>query len=155
MNKKLFLIIPALALIVTLSSSSTVHAEEVEKPWHQQFVSQLAAKFGLGEAEVEGAVTEVQEQYRAERQYRMQAGFEDRLQTLVDEGKLTSGQRDAWIDKHEEMIAEREAEMATHREEMQAWFAQQGIDPALIGPMGQGRGMGEGRGPGMGMHRSE
>lgn len=152
MNKKLIWI-PALALISILSYTSIVKADDVTGPWHEQMVSQLAAKLGVSEDSVDSAMGEVAEQHRAEGQYRMQANLEERLQALVDEGKLTSGQRDAWLDKHEEMVADREAQRLSHQEEMQAWFAEQGIDPTLIGPMGQGRGRGEGRG--MGMHRLE
>lgn len=141
MNKKL-LFIPAIALIAALSYTTIAKADDVTGPWHQQMVSQLAAKLGVSEDSVDSAMTEVGEQRRAERQSRMQVNLEERLQTLVDEGKLTSGQRDAWISKHEEMQAKREAERATHKEEMQAWFTEQGIDPAVLGPIGMGMGRG-------------
>lgn len=152
MNKKLF-ILPALALFALVSYTSVAKAEDTRGPWHEQMVAQIAAKLGVSEDEVDSAMTEVGEQRRAEFQTRMQMSFEERLQTLVDEGKLTEGQREAWTAKHEEWQAEREAERATHREEMQAWFSEQGIDPTVLGPMGMGKGMGMGEGRGMGMHR--
>jgi len=152
MNKKL-LIVPAIALIAAIGYTSVAKAEEVTGPWHSQMVEQLAAKLGVSTDSVDSAMSEIREQNRAEHQLQMQQSFEERLQTLVDEGKLTQGQREAWIAKHEEWTAEREAERATHREEMQAWFEQEGIDPTILGPRGLGKGMGEGRG--MGFHRFE
>lgn len=152
MNKKLYFI-PAIALIALLTYTSIVKADNVVGPWHQEMVSQLAAKLGVSEESVDSAMTEVGEQRRAEHEYQMQTGLETRLQALVDEGKLTVNQRDAWLDKHEEMQAEREVERATHREEMQSWATEQGIDPTILGFMGMGKGMGEGRG--QGMHRTK
>ena len=152
MNKKLF-ITSILTLTLLIGYSSTVQAEETQRPWHEQMVATMADKLGLSEDSVDSAFTETREQYRAEHQLTQRVGFEDRLQTLVDEGKLTESQREAWLDKHEEHMAEREANRTAHHEEMQTWFAQQGIDSDLMGPMGQGKGAGGGRG--MGMHRSE
>lgn len=143
MNKKL-LFIPALALIGLLTYNTTVKADDVQGPWHEQMVQELAAKLGVSEDSVDSAMSELHEQHRAEMQLERQNRFEERLQSLVEEGKLTEGQREAWIAKHEEWQADREAEMASHREEMQAWFAEQGIDPTVLGPMGMGKGMGGG-----------
>lgn len=143
MNKKL-LIIPALVLLTVLSYTTIAKADEVRAPWHQEMVSQIAAKLGVSDTEVDSAMSEVHEQMRVERQVGMQSRFEERLQTLVSEGKLTEGQREAWIAKHEDMTAEREAERLAHHEEMQAWFEAQGIDPTLLTGLGMG-----GRGRGM------
>jgi hypothetical protein len=151
MNKKLFLV-PAFVLIATFAYSGTALADEAEQPWHERIVNQIAAKFGLGEDEVDSAMTEVQAQFRAERQLAMQNRFEERLQSLVDAGTLTTGQAEAWTAKHEEWQAEREAQMTAHREEMQAWFDEQGIDPTVLGPMGMGKDGGMGMGGGRGMH---
>ncbi|MFH2019491.1 MAG: hypothetical protein ABII80_02665 [bacterium] len=154
MNKKLYLI-PAIALIALLTYTSIAKADNTVGPWHQEMVSQLATKLGVSQESVDSALTEVGEQRRAEHQYQMQVNLEDRLQTLIDEGKLTASQRDAWLNKHEELQAEREVERATHHDEMQAWFAEQGIDPTIIGSLGQGNGFGKGRGQGMGMHSTQ
>lgn len=149
MNKKL-LFIPALLLIGALTYSTVAQADEVAGPWHDQMITQLSAKLGVSEDSVSSAMSEVHEQQRAARQSELQTRFEERLQAMVDEGKLTKGQMDAWLAKHEKWQAEREAERLAHHQEMQAWFAEQGIDPTVLGPMGMG--MGRGDGPGLGMH---
>lgn len=145
MNKKL-LFIPALALVGLLSYSTIAQADDNSVgPWHEQMVQDLAAKLGVSEDSVESALGEVREQHRAEFQAEHQLRFEERLQTLVDEGKLTEGQREAWVAKHEEWTAEREAERATHKQEMQAWLEEQGIDVSALGPMGMGMGRHHGK----------
>jgi|GEM_PF-1406896 len=151
MNKTKYLI-PAIALVALLTYTTIAKADNPVGPWHQEMVAQLVSKLGISEDSVNSALTEVNAQRRADRQYQMQAGLETRLQTLVDEGKLTVNQRDAWLNKHEELQAEHEAERATHQAEMQTWFTEQGINPTLLGAFGPGMGFGEGRGQGMGMN---
>jgi len=140
MNKKL-IIASVLSLTLLIGYSSAVRADDTTGPWHEQMVEQLAAKLGVSTDSIDSAMSEVGEQRRAEGQYRMQANLEERLQTLVDEGTLTSGQRDTWIAMHEEHLAESEAMRLSHREEMEAWFAEQGIDSSVL--------------PARGMHRAQ
>lgn len=152
MKKRILLPVAALTLAGVLAyGTARVRARDYGSyPWHQQIVEQFAAKFGVGENEVESALNEVHEQLRIENQVQMQSRFEEQLQNLVEAGELTEGQKEAWIDKHEEWQAEREAQRTAHHDEMQSWFAEQGIDPTVLGPMGMGKGMG---GRGYGMHQ--
>jgi membrane-bound lytic murein transglycosylase B len=135
--KQKLLVIPAIALIGLLTYGSVAKADD-NQTWHSQMVEQLAAKLGVSEDSVDSAMDEVMEQKRVEREVEREDRFATRLQSFVDEGKLTQAQMDAWLDKQEEWTAEREAEMAAHKEEMQTWFNEQGIDSSLISPMGEG-----------------
>jgi hypothetical protein len=128
---------------------------------HATIIGKLVERFGLNQEEVEQVFDEVEEEHHAE----MQAQHEERLNTLVEEGKITEEQKAAIIAKQEEMRQEREAnmgsrkdltpeerkaEMEEHRNEMQAWADENGIDLSLIGGLGGRKGMGGkgGVGPG-------
>lgn len=154
------IILPALAIAGLLAvgsfSATTVQAMDNERGL--PLIQRIAERFNLEESDVE----EVFSQYRVEHQVAMQERFEERLSSLVEEGKLTQEQADALIQKHEEMRAdheallqaspeEREEYRAAHRAEMQAWADEQGIDLTIIGSM-EGKGpRGGGSGEGM-MH---
>jgi len=149
MNKRL-LFIPTLVLagMLVYSSGKAARADDNASSWRQEMVSALAQKLGLSEDKVGTALDEVHEQMRAEHDANMQQNFEERLQSLVDEGKLTEGQREAFLAKREEMMAERDANRREHHEEMQTWFQEQGIDPSImvgLGPRSRFGGMHEGQ----------
>ena len=146
MKSKLILI-PTLVLAGLLVYSQSAKAFSGSSPRRQELISALAQKLGISEDKVDSALTEVREQMRAEHELAMQQSFEERLQSLVDEGKLTEGQREAWIAKHEEMLADRNAYREEHHDEMVNWANENGIDLSVIGPMGLG-----GRMDGRGMH---
>lgn len=133
--KQKLLFIPALALIGMLSYGSVAKADDISpRAWHDQMVSELAAKLGVSKDSIDSAMEEIHDQERVEREVERQDILTNHLQSLVDQGKLTQAQMDSWLDKHEEWTAEREAAMLAHRQEMETWFSQQGIDPSLLIP---------------------
>lgn len=116
-------------------------------------VDKLVSRFGLNKDEVAAVFNEEHESRQAERA----AAMSEKLQLLVNEGKLTSEQKTAVEAKHEEMRAKHEAlrasnatrdemkaQMETMRDELESWADQQGID--LDSFMMFGRGQGHGRG---------
>lgn len=144
MNKKK-IVVPALALSVllggTVVSTQIASADEAE---HQSFAQRIAERFGIDESEVETFM----EEQRAERQEERQAALEERLTEAVENGEITSEQKDLIIEKHAELKTEREenrperdgekpteeereamkAEREERRAELESWAEENGID---------------------------
>jgi predicted GNAT family acetyltransferase len=174
MKKSHKILIPTLALTVAsvagLAGIGSVLADEDESGRHSSIISKLVEKFNLSEDEVRSVFDEE----RDERQAQMKANREEKLNTLVSEGKLTEEQKNALLAKWEEEQAERgtgrgegfkdmtkeerDAEMEAHRTEMDEWLEAQGIDKSVLQELGPGMGMGGGghhRGPGPGAGTGE
>lgn len=105
-------------------------------------VEKIAAKFNLNKDDVQAVFDEERDERHAE----MQARFAERLDDLVNSGKITNEQKDAIIKKHEEMHnkmlelkdmepEERKAEMQKVHEDFKNWAEEQGIDLPALGPM--------------------
>lgn len=118
MNKKILIPTLGLAALVGLGALgvSAVKANDTGNG----FVQRIAERFGLNEEEVSTFVQEMRE----ERKTQMQTSMEERLDQAVADGVITEEQKQALLDKKADMWAEKEQ----HREEMQAWFEEQGID---------------------------
>ncbi|KKS17613.1 MAG: hypothetical protein UU77_C0018G0024 [candidate division WWE3 bacterium GW2011_GWC1_41_7] len=129
---------------------------------YSPLVQRLAEHFNLNENEVDEVIAEVRE----ERHQEMMSTYSEKLDEVVEEGKLTAEQKDKILAKIEEMKdehlgftgltqEERRQKMEEHRAELEQWAEENGIDESyLFGYMGGFRhGMG-GKGPegfGMGM----
>ncbi len=123
-------------------------------------VSELAERFNLDENELKTYFEEQKAEHEAEHQQKQ----EERLASLVAEGKLTQAQADALKAKREEMKAsfeaakdqnltreERRTQMKQNRDDFKTWADSQGIDLEVIHPED---GPGEGKmGPRDGMLR--
>ena len=135
MNKKL--LIPTLGLFALVGlgvlGASAVSAQDGEYP---PFIEGLSERFGLNQDEVK---TFFDEQMEVRHDQMMQAK-EERLDQVVADGVITEEQKQALLNKWEEMRQEREQE----RKEMQAWFEENGIDQEALrdywgfGPKGMG-----------------
>ena len=154
MKKKILL--PAIFAIAILTvgilSSTSVSAQDSVYP---PIIERIADKFNLNKDDVRSVFEEVHNE-RAAGRY---AGFVERLDDLVAEGKLTGEQKQALMDKHDEMQkkmeelaslnrTERAGKLKEIRDEYKAWAESQGIDLSIIRPFGHGFGKG---GPGMWM----
>jgi len=110
-------------------------------------IQAVIEKFNLNKDEV----VKVLEEDRASRQEEMKAKFEEKLTTLVTEGKITQTQKDAIITKHNELQSKRDSsnreEMRTQHDEFRNWLTEQGIDDSLIRPEKKGGMQGKGLGP--------
>lgn len=144
MNKKLLLSLLAVGAIASgvLFKTSEALADDETKPFGD-IVQRLSEKFGLEESEVQAVFDAVHDEHMQE----MQIKFEERLSSLVSEGKLTEDQKNALIEKHKEMKAnlpepgeepseDMHEKMRSQHQEFKAWAEEQGIDLSLIGPMG-------------------
>lgn len=130
-------------LVVGILAATNVSAQDTAN--YPPIVQKIADRFNLNVSEVEQVFDEARDERRAE----MYANFADRLDDLVSEGKLTETQKEAVLDKHEEVQDKmealkdlapeerREKAQAIH-EEFKAWAEDQGIDLPLIGPFEHG-----------------
>jgi hypothetical protein len=98
-------------------------------------VQRLSDRFGVSEHEVQAVFDEV----HAEHQSQMQTMFEEKLNEQVSTGEITEAQKQAILDKKEELIAfheglngltpeDRKTAFEAHRTEMKAWAAQNGLE---------------------------
>jgi hypothetical protein len=154
--KKLFLVLALGIGIVGMAAILTQPAAADSRGEYPGIVQKLVDRFGLNADEVK----EIFDQDREERRGQMMARFEERLNQAVAEGKITESQEEAILAKkaelqaqHQEMgqemaglsVEERRQEMEKHREEMEAWMQQHGIDPEYL--MGFGGKFGHRGGP--------
>ncbi len=145
-NKKIFFptVLALAVLTVGILSTSVISAQDSSYP---TIVERLAERFGLNKDEVQ----QVFEDEHQERKAEMYANWAERLDDLVAEGKLTETQKQAILDKHEEMegkieelkdqnltFEEKKEKMRGVHEEFKSWIDEQEIDLSLIGPFGMG-----------------
>ena len=143
MNKKILVPTIALAVLtmVGVVGAKTIKADENNT--YPPIVQRLAEKFNLNQDEVKNVFDE-------ERQFRQQDrlnSLEDGLNKAVSDGVITSEQKQAFLDMHNNMQQER----GQNREEMQTWLSENGIDhdklSSYVGFMGGDFGRGFGKRP--------
>jgi DNA-binding transcriptional regulator YhcF (GntR family) len=135
--KKKFLI-PGLAIFVMLGINifalSAVYAQDTNLSYPPT-IQRLAERFNLNPAEVQNVFRELHDEKEAD----MEAIFEEKLDDLVKEGKLTEDQKQKILDKHSEMRdklaelwnldpAERREKSEAIHQEFRAWAEAEGID---------------------------
>lgn len=107
---------------------------------NQSVVGKLVERFNLNKDEVTGVFDEVWE----ERQQKMQAYMESRLDEAVKDGVITAEQKEAFLKKQ----AEWQEKQRQLREEMRKWMEESGIDFEKLAPyrigFGGPRGFGKG-----------
>lgn len=149
-TKRLKVTIASIAFLMIVGAVSSQALAQSETGGYQSIVQRLAEKFNLNESEVQAVFDEV----HAEHQAQMQEMFEARLGEAVANGDLTEDQKNAILDKKEEMIAfrdslrdlspeERKAAFDEKRSELKTWAEEQGIDLNLFhldGPHGHHHG---------------
>jgi hypothetical protein len=141
LNKKILITTLGLASLVGLGVLGTSAVKAADTTSYPPMVQVLVDKFGLNADEVQT----VFEENRQARQGEMLQNREERLNQAVEDGAITAEQKDAIANKWQEMEQERQE----HREEMQAWFDEQGIDHTALmqyGGFGPHGGFGKGFG---------
>lgn len=143
-----YLIIPVLGLALlsfVIYGTNKAYADN-QSGKYPPIIKKLVERFNLNEEEVKKVFDEAREERRAE----MRARFEERLNQAVKEGKITEQQKKAIMAKKEEMQAEREKlkdltpeerrqMREKHKQELEAWAKENGIDLNLL-PMLFGKG---------------
>jgi ABC-type uncharacterized transport system ATPase component len=106
--------------------------------------SAIATRFNVDATEVQAIINEHVATHQEERHAEMEANMAERLAAAVTAGKLTQAQADALTAHRAEMETLHEA----HREQMDAFLEEQGIDKSVLGELmgGPGRGPGGHRG---------
>lgn len=124
---------------------------------HQNFwgslVQFITQRFHLDQNQVKSAVTDFQNQHKAQVMQNMQNREKTRLDKLVTEGKITSSQEQAILDELAKLKQEysqqnmqnltpqeRKTQFQKEQQELADWAKSQDIDPTLILP-GGGMGM--------------
>jgi len=126
-----------------VSQLDTVSAQGGLEAGQDSLVQRLVERFNLDETEVREFFTE----HREERQEQRHQRAQERLDEAVENGTLTTDQRDALEEKHQEMQDLREAnkdewrELSAdekhelreqHHEQMEAWAEENGIELSLF-----------------------
>lgn len=139
MKNKTLAIVLALGVIASVGyfGGSYVLAGD-NNPMHDSLVTKIAQKFNLKETDVEA----VFEAVRDEKQEEMKSQRVKRLDQAVKDGVITEAQKTAILTKMEEHDEER----GKKKEEMQKWFADNGIDESKLRDYLRPEGRGEGRG---------
>lgn len=153
---------------ITLMGTSLAAAKDASAFWPfdkategngvPSLIQRLIDRFDLNQDEVESVISE----YKQERHQAMEQKHAELLDQAVSDGKITEEQKQELEEIHENWIAEkdtwtdltpeeRRSKAQSHRDEMQAWAEENGIDLSDIMPFGQGRG-GHMKGMGRGMH---
>lgn len=127
-------------IFVGLLSVSYVSAKEDGS--YPTIVQKIAQKFNLNEKDVQAVFDEERTAHFAD----MQARWSEKLDDLVNEGKISKEQKDQIIKKHEEMHSkmlelkdltpdERNEKMKEFNQELKSWAEKEGIDLSFVGPM--------------------
>jgi hypothetical protein len=124
MKKKVLLSVLALGAIVSVASLGISLVSANESSSYPPIVSRLAGQFNLNEEDVEAVFDSVHDEKREQ----MVQSKEDALNQAVADGVITEEQKDALLAKYQEMWEEKSQEKEQHREEMEAWYEEQGID---------------------------
>jgi uncharacterized membrane protein YhiD involved in acid resistance len=127
-----------------------------------EIANKIAERFGLNKEEVQAVFDE----NRQEQRQKVEANFEQRLNQLQDEGKITEQQKEVIIAKKNELEVnnknreefknlspeERRAKADQNREEIEKWATENGINLEEIKPFGVGKGF-KGKNSGRGIQK--
>ena len=136
MNKQKILIATStlvFATVIGANISNRVGAQTEDK--YPLAIQKLIEKFNLNTDEVDKVLEEVKTQKQVEHR----AQLEEKLNTAVQEGKITEDQKSAILNKLEEWqnakvdwqnlsLEERKQKMLEHKNEMQNWAESNGIN---------------------------
>ena len=143
MKKYLPHLLIALALVIVLGVGIS-YAQANGNPGPGSLITKLVEKFNLDRSEVE----QVFEENRAGKQAQIQARHQEMLEQAVEDGKLTEEQKNLLLEKRGEMRKEmehlsweeRQENRVKHRQEMQDWAEENGIDLSVLQGLGNGKG---------------
>lgn len=155
LSKKI--IIPVLALTLTgatVFGIAKVNAQSTTQPY-QGLVQAIAQKFNLNQSQVQSVVDQYREQLQASRQQQRQDKLKTKLNTLVQQGKITAAQEQSILAEFVKLQgeynpaniqnltrAQRQQEFQKRQQELQSWASSQGIYLSLIRSLGNEAKMG-------------
>ncbi len=157
MKKKIILPVLGLILVsVVALGVNQVHAQSNGNNFYSGLVQAIAQKFGLDQGQVQAVVDQYHTQQKQNMQQNMQQREQDRLDKLVQDGKINATQKQAILDElaalkskynpanFKNMTADqRKQQFQAQQDEINTWAKSQGIDPSYLMPsFGKGgRGM--------------
>ncbi len=123
--------------MIGLLSVSYASAQDSVK--YPSIVQKLADKFNLNEADVQAVFNEERQDHYAD----LQARWNEKLDDLVNSGKITESQKASILVKHEEMHnnmlelkdmtpEERRAKKQEMHDDLKKWAEEQGIDLPIL-----------------------
>ena len=127
-----------IVLFGTIAGSVYAHGFGMFEDGQTSLIKKIAQRFGLSESDVKSVFVE----FKEEKQQQMQTQFESQLTSAVNNGTVTEEQKQAIIDRHNQMIEnkqegwqslkdltpeERILERQKIREEHEAWANQNGL----------------------------
>lgn len=135
-SKKIYLMTLAMFALVLAGviGVKSVKATENTNAKSNSMIQTLVKKFNLNQNEVDSAINEV----RQERQEQRQTEWENNLNKAVSDGVITEAQKEAILNKHQEM----QTQQTKNREEMQKWMADNNLDFSKLSQYGINMGFG-------------
>ena len=148
LSKKIILPVLAVAVLGTVVTftSSQVQAQTNTNSF-SGLVQAIAQKFGLEQSQVQSVCDDYKNQRKQNMQQIMQQREQDRLNNLVQQGKITDAQEQAILDEQSKFRNEyspdsfksltsdqRKQLLQKKQDEIKAWAQSQGIDPAYVMP---------------------
>ena len=138
-GKKIIISALALGVLMLLAVFWTGKTTAQAVVPNQSVVDKIVERFNLNKDEITGVFDEVHQ----ERQQKMQAYMETRLDEVVKDGVITAEQKETFLKKQ----AEWQEKQRQLKEEMQKWMEESGIDFEKLAPYRVGcggRGFGKG-----------
>lgn len=146
------ILVPAIAVLLAgsaVAGISMAYAQSGNNPF-TGLAQAVAQKFHLNQDDVQNTITSYMQQHKANFQANMQARIKNRLDTEVQQGKITSIQEQAIINELNSLKSkynlsslrtmtpqERQQTMQNMQNDLKTWAEQNGIDMSLI-PFGFG-----------------
>jgi hypothetical protein len=128
MEKKILAVGLGTLLLAGVYGVSKVDADEANGL--PPVAEKLVERFNLNEDEVEGVFDEALQEHQQQMQEQRRAEMEERLDEAVNDGVITSDQKQALLDKQAEM-QERQQQL---QDDWQQWREQSGIDFEALAP---------------------
>lgn len=138
----------------TVFGIAKVNAQSTIQPY-QGLVQAIAQKFNLNQSQVQSVVDQYREQLQASRQQQRQDKLKTKLNTLVQQGKITAAQEQSILAEFVKLQgeynpaniqnltrAQRQQEFQKRQQELQSWASSQGIYLSLIRSLGNEAKMG-------------
>lgn len=144
------IIFPAVAVLIiggaTAFGITQVHAQTTNNPF-SDLVQKIAQKFGLDQTQVQSVFDDYRNQRKQTMMQNMQKKQEDRLNQLVQNGKITDAQKTAILNEMSVLKSkynpdnfrnmtpdERKKQFQAEQDEIKTWSQSQSIDPMYLRP---------------------
>jgi hypothetical protein len=142
------LVLPAVVIVLVGGATFGVVAASAQSPTGTPLsglAQAIASKFHLNQNDIQSTINDWHTQQKSQMQQRMQQRLSDKLDQLVKDNKITASQKQAILDKLNQLKndfskedwksktpQERRALMQQQRTDIENWAKSQGIDPNVL-----------------------